>query len=243
MYNQIYKLDSFDAFKNDLVKKIEVKTIHSTISKDKPYIRYLKFTSDLKAKIEIFNQEQGGRITFKSFAVRCGASLYDLSGGLNQYKDIRIQEEPHKLKPLKIATKENIIELPLGESNIKFHKTDIIKYQIRLTIKAHLDKQFEILDKGKKIKVLSLFFIYEVAKVRDNSREDGRGEYLRIFDEQYKDIIENDLYYKGKFEQYKKLFPRYNEELAVREGYFAIDKNKKVVEVQVKVRSVLYVST
>ena len=232
LYNQIYKLDSFDAFKNDLVKKIEVKTIHSTISKDKPYIRYLKFTSDLKAKIEIFNQEQGGRITFKSFAVRGGASLYDLSGGLNQYKDIRIQEEPHKLKPLKIATKENIIELPLGESNIKFHKTDIIKYQIRLTIKAHLDKQFEILDKGKKIKVLSLFFIDEVAKVRDNSREDGRGEYLRIFDEQYKDIIENDLYYKGKFEQYKELFPRYNEELAVREGYFAIDKNKKVVEVE-----------
>ena len=232
LYNQIYKLDSFDAFKNDLVKKIEVKTIHSTISKDKPYIRYLKFTSDLKAKIEIFNQEQGGRITFKSFAVRGGASLYDLSGGLNQYKDIRIQEEPHKLKPLKIATKENIIELPLGESNIKFHKTDIIKYQIRLTIKAHLDKQFEILDKGKKIKVLSLFFIDEVAKVRDNSREDGRGEYLRIFDEQYKDTIENDLYYKGKFEQYKELFPRYNEELAVREGYFAIDKNKKVVEVE-----------
>ena len=232
LYNQIYKLDSFDAFKNDLVKKIEVKTIHSTISKDKPYIRYLKFTSDLKAKIEIFNQEQSGRITFKSFAVRGGASLYDLSGGLNQYKDIRIQEEPHKLKPLKIATKENIIELPLGESNIKFHKTDIIKYQIRLTIKAHLDKQFEILDKGKKIKVLSLFFIDEVAKVRDNSREDGRGEYLRIFDEQYKDIIENDLYYKGKFEQYKELFPRYNEELAVREGYFAIDKNKKVVEVE-----------
>lgn len=232
LYNPIYKLDSFDAFKNDLVKKIEVKTIHSTISKDKPYIRYVGFTSDLKAKIEIFNQEQGGRITFKSFAVRGGASLYDLSGGLSQYKDVRIQEEPHKLKTLKIATKENIIELPMGESNIKFHKTDIIKYQIRLTIKAHLDKQFEILDKGKKIKVLSLFFIDEVAKVRDNLREDGRGEYLRIFDEQYKDIIENDLYYKGKFEKYKDLFPRYKEELAVREGYFAVDKNKKVVEVE-----------
>lgn len=232
LYNQIYKLDSFDAFKNDLVKRIEVKTIHSTISKDKPYIRYVKFTSDLKAKIEIFSQEQGGRIVFKTFSVRGGASLYDLSGGLNQYKDIRIQEEPHKLKPLKIATKENIIELPLGESNIKFHKLDIIKYQIRLTIKAHLDKQFEILDKGKKIKVLSLFFIDEVAKVRDNSRDDGRGEYLRIFDEQYKDIVNNDLYYKGKFEKYKDLFPKYDNELSVREGYFAVDKNKKVVEVE-----------
>lgn len=232
LYNPIYKLDSFDAFKNDLVKKIEVKTIHSTISKDKPYIRYLSFTTDLKAKIEIFHQEQGGRITFKSFPVRGGASLFDLSGGLNQYKDVRIQEEPHKLKPLKIATRDAVIEVPLGESNITFHESDIVKYQIRLTIKAHLDKQFEILDKGKEIKVLSLFFIDEVAKVRDKSREDERGEYLRIFDEQYKDIIEGDLVYKAKFEQYKHLFPRYTEELSVREGYFAIDKNKTAVEVE-----------
>lgn len=231
LYNQIYKLDSYDAFKKDLVKKIEVKTIHSTISKDKPYIRYVSFTSDLKAKIEIFTQEQGGRIVFKTFSVRGNDSLYDLSGGLNQYKDVRVQEEPHKLKPLKIATKESIIEIPLGESNIKFHNSDIVKYQIRLTIKSHLDKQFDILDKGKKIKVLSLFFIDEVSKVRDKEREDGRGEYLRIFDEQYKDIVENDLYYKGKFEQYKDLFPKYREELSVREGYFAIDKKNTVVEV------------
>lgn len=34
---------------------------------------------------------------------------------------------------------------------------------MRLTIKAHLDKQFEILDKGKELKVLSLFFVDEVA--------------------------------------------------------------------------------
>ena len=232
LYNQIYKLDSYDAFKKDLVKKIEVKTIHSIISKDKPYIRYVSFTSDLKAKIEIFTQEQGGRIVFKSFSVRGGASLYDLSGGLSQYKDVRIQEEPHKLKPLKIATKESVIEIPLGESNIKFHNSDIVKYQIRLTIKAHLDKQFDILDKGKKIKVLSLFFIDEVSKVRDKQSEDGRGEYLRIFDEQYKDIVENDLYYKGKFEQYKELFPKYKDELSVREGYFAIDKKNTIVEVE-----------
>ena len=107
-----------------------------------------------------------------------------------------------------------------------------MKYQIRLTIKAHLDKQFDILDKGKKIKVLSLFFIDEVSKVRDQQSEDGRGEYLRIFDEQYKDIVETDLSYKGKFEQYKELFPKYKDELSVREGYFAIDKKNTIVEVE-----------
>lgn len=231
LYNQIYKLDSYDAFHQDLVKRIEVKTINSTIPKDKAYIKYLNFTKDLKAKIEIFHQEQGGRITFKTFSVLGNDSLYDLSGGLTQYKDVRVHENPHKLKPLKIATSENIIELNEEESNITFHESEIIRYQIRLTIKAHLDKQFYILDKGEKIKVLSLFFIDEVYKVRDNEREDTRGEYLRIFDEEYKNIIE-ELHYKAKFNEYKDSFKNYNDELAVREGYFAVDKNKAVVEVE-----------
>lgn len=231
LYNQIYKLDSYDAFNKDLVKKIEVKTIHSTIPKDSAYIRYLNFTKDLKAKIEIFNQGQGGRITFKNFTVSGGDSLYDLSGGLSQYKDMRILEQPHKLNPLKLGNTKNTIELKMGESNVKFHDSDIIRYQIRLTIKSHLDKQFKILDKGEKIKVLSLFFIDEVSKVRDKDREDGRGEYLRIFDEEYKRIINED-YYNKKFREYKDLFKQYEDELGVREGYFAVDKNKSAVEVE-----------
>ena len=59
LYNQIYKLDSYAAYQKDLVKKIVVKTVHGVIPKDYPYVRYLSFTSDLKAKIEIFSQEQG----------------------------------------------------------------------------------------------------------------------------------------------------------------------------------------
>lgn len=231
LYNQIYKLDSFDAFEKDLVKKIEVKTINSTIPKDYPYIRYINFTKDLKAKIEILNQEQGGRIVFKTVSVGGNDNLFDLSGGLNQYRDVRIFENPHKLKPLKVAMSSSIIELEQQQSNYQIHDSDIIKHQIRLTIQSHLDKQFKILDSGKKIKVLSLFFIDEVSKVRDNSREDLKGEYLRIFDEEYLKII-NEPKYKEKFEKYKEFFKGYNNELAVREGYFAIDKNKKAVDVE-----------
>lgn len=231
LYNQIYKLDSFDAFEKDLVKKIEVKTINSMIPKSYPYIKYLNFTKDLKAKIEILSQEQGGRIVFKTVSVSGNDNLFDLSGGLQQYKNVRILENPHKLKPLKISMPSSIDELKIGESNSKIHDSDIIRNQIRLTIQSHLDKQFNILDKGKKIKVLSLFFIDEVIKVRDNSREDLRGEYLRIFDEEYLKII-NEPKYKEKFEKYKEFFNGYNNELSVREGYFAIDKKKNVVEVE-----------
>lgn len=232
LYNLIYKLDSYDAFANELVKKIEVKTIHSDISKSAPYIRYLNFTTDLKARIEIFHQEQGGRILFKSFDVKGNDSLYDLSGKMAQYENMRITEEPHKLKPLKVATPESVFELPLGKSNIEKSDIELVRIQIAITIKEHLDKQFAILDKGEKIKVLSLFFIDEVSKVRDYTQADHRGIYLRIFDEEYEKLVTQE-HYKEKFEKYQACFKQYKEVNAIREGYFAIDKNKKEVEVEI----------
>ncbi|HCY37611.1 MAG: restriction endonuclease subunit R [Candidatus Margulisiibacteriota bacterium] len=231
LFNQVYKLDSFDAFQMDLVKKIEVKTVHGIIPKDSPYIRYVSFTKELKARIEIFCQEQGSSIKFKTFDVRGGTPLFELSGKLVQYRDIRIQEDPHKLKPLKIAYKDDIKEIALGQSTNEFTHNEAVKIQIQLAIINHLDKQFKILAKGERIKVLSLFFIDEVAKVRDNTQPDGRGEYFRIFDEEYKKFI-SDPKYKKEFEKYSDLFKSYTDIQNVREGYFAIDKNKTAVDIE-----------
>lgn len=231
LYNQVYKLDSYEAYKKDLVKKIRVKTINSEISKDFPYIRYTYFTKDYKARIEMFSQEQGQSIRFRSFDVENGFSLYELSGGLPQYKDMFIAEQPHKEKALKIATNYGDFELALGESNKKLENKDIIRIQIRLAIENHFQKQFEILEEGKKIKSLTLFFIDEVKKVRDSEASDGRGVYLKIFDEEYLKIVQK---YKEKIEKYKNYFPHYEDVNLVREGYFALDKKKKEVEVEYK---------
>ena len=231
LYNQVYKLDSYEAYKKDLVKKIRVKTINSVISKDFPYIRYTYFTKDYKARIEMFSQEQGQSIRFRSFDVENGFSLYELSGGLPQYKDMFIAEQPHKEKSLKIATNYGDFELALGESNKKLENKDIIRIQIRLAIENHFQKQFEILKEGKKIKSLTLFFIDEVKKVRDSEASDGRGAYLKIFDEEYLKIVQK---YKEKIEKYKNYFPHYEDVNLVREGYFALDKKKKEVEVEYK---------
>ena len=230
LYNQIYKLDSYQAYKNNLVKKIQVKTIYGTIPKDFPYIRYTRFTSELKAKIEIFSQDQGGVIRFKSFEVLGNNSLEELSGGLKQYQGMYIAENPHKEKPLKIITKNEELLLKIGESTTEELKDDeAIKVQIRLAIDNHFKKQLSILKSNKKIKALTLFFIDEVAKVRDSSSKDGRGRYLEIFDEEYKNIIKK---YEKELEEYKEYFPNYQDVLQVREGYFAIDKKNNVVEVE-----------
>lgn len=229
LYNQIYKLDSYAAYQKDLVKKIVVKTVYGVIPKDYPYVRYLAFTSDLKAKIEIFSQNQGGTIRFKTFNVSGGASLEELSGGLSQYKDYRIAEEPHKLKPLSVATKEGFFGLELGHSNHEIEKNEAVRIQIRLAIQNHFTKQLNIIRSGRKIKALTLFFIDAVDKVRDDSAPDGRGEYLRIFDEEYKKYVTTHTH---ELEMNKEYFPDYMNVQAVREGYFARDKKNNAVDVE-----------
>lgn len=228
--NQVYRLDSFDAFQEELVKKIEVKTVHGTIQKDFPYVRYVTFTPDLKARIEIFHRAQGSAVRFKTFDVVGGDSLHELSGNLSQYRDMRIFEDPHKSKPLKIAQKTGFLELNPGESNDDIQPDEAIRIQIRLTIEKHFEKQFAILDGGRQIKVLSLFFIDAVNKIR-SEKGDGRGEYLQIFDEEYEKAVRKKRF-QEKFKQYSELFPQHRETTAVREGYFARDAKNAVVDIE-----------
>lgn len=191
-------------------------------------IRYKSFTKDLRARIEIFSQDQGGKIRFKSFDVLAGASLEELSGGLSQYKNMFIASQPHKLQPLYISAPAEDIYLEQGQSNYEFEPNETVRIQIKLAIRSHFDKQFELLKNGKKIKALSLFFIDSVAKVRDNDAPDGRGAYLLIFDEEYQKAIKA---YKGQFEKYKEYFPDYENVQQVREGYFAVDKKNNAVDI------------
>ena len=90
---------------------------------------------------------------------------------------------------------------------------------IRRTIKEHLDKEKRLRPQG--IKVLSLFFIDEVAKYRqyDADGNSVKGEYARIFEDEYRRIANSP--------DYKTLFAEIDLSRAVEEvhnGYFSIDK-------------------
>lgn len=231
LYHQVYKLDSYQAYKQDLVKKIEVKTVYGSISKDYPYVRYIEFTRDLKAKIEIFYREPGGQVKLRTFNVHKGVSLYELSGELPQYRNMIVLEDPHKITGLKIGHGDSVLVLKEGENNYNLDELDIIRILIRLTIQTHLAKQLKILEKGYKIKVLSLFFIDRVKNFRDNEAPDGRGIYARIFDEEYEKVIK-DPRYNVLFKKYPDLFPEYQNVQKVREGYFARDKKNNETEIE-----------
>lgn len=228
--NLVYRLDSYDAYKNELVKRIKVKTIKRKIPSDYPYIKFRHITDDLNAKIEIFSREVGKEPKIKVFDVnKDDGDLYELSGDLKQYKNFRIAENPRKdTNILKVDKAGKIIETKEGEEDIPFSESDIVRYQMEIAIESHLDHQFKLLDVGKKIKALSLFFIDEVAKVRGEGGKDG--EYFKIFDEVYKKVINRPGYVK-QFEKYKDYFKNYKDVKSVRQGYFAIDKTRsKVVE-------------
>jgi type III restriction enzyme len=83
--------------------------------------------------------------------------------------------------------------------------------------------------------VLTLFFVDSVHKVRDNTAKDGRGEYLRVFDEEYTKFISGQQF-KDMFEKsYQLSFPvekATKDVTLVREGYFAVDKNRNAVEIE-----------
>ena len=99
---------------------------------------------------------------------------------------------------------------------------------IRRTIKEHLDKEERLRPQG--IKVLSLFFIDEVAKYRQYDEEGNsvKGPYARIFEEEYQRLTQHP--------DYQTLFAEVDPSRAtedVHDGYFSVDKrSKRVVDTE-----------
>ena len=90
---------------------------------------------------------------------------------------------------------------------------------IKRTIESHLDKERIHIKKG--IKVLSLFFIDEVAKYRDYEADDQKGIYAKIFEECYNELIN-----QPRYAEVKAFFNTETEK--VHDGYFSKDKKGRI---------------
>jgi type III restriction enzyme len=226
-YNLIYRLDALDAYNQKLVKKITVKGIEvQGLSGTHGYLYFqdiILSKSAPIARLEIEIQTQNG---FKREVrkVSKGDNLYKISRQAEQYSDryvvADIDARDNSVTFLN-GTKIHVGEA-LGHVDEKIMRT----IQIRETIRAHIHKERQLFNQG--IKVLSLFFIDEVAKYRqydeDNNSIDG--EYVQIFKEQYQQVLseildlnlENDSYF-----DYLKAIDINR----THNGYFSIDKKSK----------------
>lgn len=229
-YNKIYRLDAIDAYNQKLVKKINVKGIEVLNNKSENTYLFLDSVDisskhDPVAKIEIEVKTSTG-VTRKLMKIKAGDRLYDKSGELPEYKDYVVSEIDARYDQYDKVFFTNGEEIAVGQATGDVDAEYITRIQIRETIHSHLEKEKELYKKG--IKVLSLFFIDEVAKYK--YYEDGtalKGEYAKMFEEEYikalseyRSIVdENYLKYLDSFDTGK-----------IHAGYFSIDKKGHAVD-------------
>lgn len=220
---KIHRLDALDAYNQKLVKKIAVRGIQTKgLAGTNAYL-YLEGIDISKkapvARVEMEVRLKNGELRRKLLRLDHRDNLYDRSGGLDQYKDFVISQIDARNDTVEF-TNGHVLEA--GQASGDVNERDIRRIQIRETIRAHLEKEKRLFQMG--IKVLSLFFIDEVAKYRDYDLEDTKGEYARIFEEEYEALreeylselaLDNDAY-----REYLAAIPTEQ----THNGYFSIDK-------------------
>ena len=229
IYNMIYRLDAMEAYNKRLVKKIAVKGITETGSTATDSYVYLESINlskkDPSATIQ-FDMRGTSGIRKVSRTVGIGFNLYDNSGHMEEYKNNfvvkHIDGRDDSLEFL------NGIKLFAGDIIGKVDENQLRRIQIRETILSHIQRERQLFYKG--IKVLSLFFIDEVAKykVYDASGQSGNGIYAEMFEEEYNDIIENLQLAIGEDEYINYL--KSIKPSATHAGYFSVDKKGKMID-------------
>ena len=220
---KIHRLDALDAYEQKLVKKIAVRGIQTRgLAGTNAYL-YLEGIEISKkapvARIELEVKLKSGEIKRQLKRLEFGRDLFVESGELDQYRGFTISQIDYNQESVEFT---NGAVLHAGEASGDVNESDIRRIQIRETIKTHLDKEKQLFAQG--IKVLSLFFIDEVAKYRDYERDDTNGEYARVFEQQYDGLKEEYLSELAiDNEDYRKYLAGI-EASATHNGYFSIDK-------------------
>lgn len=223
-HNRVHRLDALDAYNQKLVKKIAVRGIQTRgLAGTNAYL-YLEGIEISKkapvARLEIEVKLASGEIKRQLKRLEFGRNLFDISEGLDQYRDgFTISQIDGRNDTVEFT---NGLVLQAGEATGDVSERDIRRIQIRETIKAHLDKEKQLFGQG--IKVLSLFFIDEVLKYRDYARADTNGDYARVFEEEY-DLLKAEYLAELAIDN-----DAYRKHLAgidaakTHSGYFSIDK-------------------
>lgn len=229
IYNMIYRLDAMEAYNKRLVKKIAVKGIvesGSTATEGYVYLESINLSKANPTATLQFDFKGATGVRKKSVKANLGFNLYEQSGGLDEYKNNFVVKH--------IDGRDNSVEFLNG---IKIYAGDVIgkvseeqlrRIQIRETILSHIDRERQLFHKG--IKVLSLFFIDEVAKYKqyDATGNSFNGIYAQMFEEEYQDIVDN-LQQELDDEDYLRYLDAIDPH-ATHAGYFSIDKKGKMTD-------------
>ena len=224
-HNKIHRLDALDAYNQKLVKKIAVRGIAvKGLAGTNAYLYLESIEISKKAPVARIEMEvrQGGGIKRIVKRLERGKDLFVESNELDQYRGFVIAQIDANKDTVEFT---NGHVLNAGDATGDITEMAIRRIQIREAIRAHLEKERVLFVQG--IKVLSLFFIDEVAKYRDYSQADEQGEYARIFEEEYERLK---VEYLSLLPLDGGVYQEYLKGIQVgrtHNGYFSIDKKTK----------------
>lgn len=222
-YPLLYKLGPVEAYQQQLVKQIEVAGIRNDSYGNEAHIKLINIKSlksGITATVEMYVKSKNN-VTKKEVKLRQGDDLYLKSKRIASYEKVgfvqHLSAEPGN-EYIEFSGEPSLIRLR------DMHAIDIqIKRgQIRKTIEEHLDRELRLNKLG--IKVLSLFFIDNVANYRkyDKDNDPLPGEYAQIFEEEYADALKN-----PRYQDLRDYHVPANE---VHDGYFARDRSGKKIK-------------
>lgn len=228
-YNLVYNLDAIDAYNMKLVKKIAVKGITASGTTATDGYLYLESINVSQKKnptaTMAFESKTKSGVRRKSHIVGEGYRIYDNSGELEEYRaGYTVERINANTNTVELA---NGIVLHPGQAVGDVSEDQLRRIQIRETILSHIEREAALFKKG--IKVLSLFFIDEVAKYRvyDAGSAYHNGIYADMFEEEYKDVVahlEADAY-DPDYLAYLRRIPAEK----THQGYFSMDKKGKMI--------------
>lgn len=220
-HNTVYALDALDAYRQRLVKRIQVKGFElKNLRGTSGYLYLDNIELSPKrppmARIEIETKTASGAIVRKTKTFGTGDNLREDSG-LAEYEGFTLSE----INAKGYVTFLNGVTLRRGEVIGDTNELTIQRVQIRETIMSHFEKERQLFKRG--IKCLSLFFIDEVAKYKsyDEEGNEVKGIFQKMFEEEYSRLVNDEFHIWD--EDYNEYLRRFTPQ-EVHRGYFSIDK-------------------
>jgi len=177
-YNVVYRLTPYEAYRQRLVKHIEVASVIKENDIIQPYLRLASIETrkrTLTARLAIHKLMKSGVVKEQVITVRPGDSLQEKSRR-TEYADFEVDEISLSGGYVRFA---NNLEITVGRE-LGADKESIFEAQILYTVEEHMRKQARLKDAD--LKVLSLFFIDRVVNY---APENGliRHLFVRAFNE------------------------------------------------------------
>jgi type III restriction enzyme len=203
--NLVYRLTPFEAFRRNLVKRIQVCGVTQRDDVNRPFLQLKKITTagGIRARF-VTHVEVRGQTQEAYVVLRHGEDLHAKTHRPEHKPGYRVQE-------IHVGEGwvhfENGLQLHEGET-LGPSRPELFKVQIEETVRQHLAEQRRLRPLG--IKVLSLFFIDRVANYTA-----ADGLIRRLFDTAFRR-------HRGEYDAFRGLEPE-----AVRAAYFAKAKARE----------------